>query len=116
MKVAFVNYGFFGNNSSYHIEGFARGLAERGHEVAIFADGTVSQDIPGILTGGLDVEANRDGDNELSRFLADPDTVVHGWTPREPVKKFIESLARAGLRYLIHLEDDEALVAASQAR
>jgi len=66
------------------------------------------------LTGGLDASRKLGSDSEQSAFFADPATILHGWTPREPVRKFIAPLAAAGLRYLIHLEDDESLVTASQ--
>ena len=38
-RIIFVNYGSFGNNSGSHIAALAKGLALRGHTVAVCAEG-----------------------------------------------------------------------------
>ncbi len=114
MKIVFVNYGFFGNNSYYHIEGFAHHLSARGHQVGVIADGAPSESLPGVAMGSFEQAARGGLDAGLSALLGDCETILHAWTPREPVRRFVEPLAAAGLRYVVHLEDDELLVTASQ--
>ena len=49
-------------------------------------------------------------------MLRSPTTLLHGWTPRESVRRWIAPRAADGLRYVVHLEDDEDIVTASQLR
>ena len=116
MNIVFVNYGDFGNNSSNHIDGFARGLIERGHEVGLVAQGELTASIPGAGYQTFDGVSQGGDARPVVEMLRSPSTVLHGWTPRESVRRWIEPLAAAGLRYVVHLEDDEGIITASQLR
>ncbi len=115
MKIIFLNYGEFGNNSSSHIETFAAGLGGRGHEVVVLADGALERGRPGLQVFPTSV-LESPGTAGLQGFLDDPATLVHVWTPRERVRRLVEPLAARGLRYVVHLEDEEDVVTASQLR
>ena len=45
MKIVFVSYGRFDSNSGGHMAGFANRMVERGHRVAVFADGDPQGDV-----------------------------------------------------------------------
>ena len=116
MKIVFVNYGDYGNNSSNHIDGFAQGLVERGHEVGLVAGGQPLEMIPGVSYANYDGLSVGSQGRPVSEMLGDVSTLLHGWTPRENVRRWVQPLARGGRRYVVHLEDDEDIVTASQLR
>jgi glycosyltransferase involved in cell wall biosynthesis len=116
MKIVFVNYGEFGNNSSNHIDGFARRLANRGHEIGIVADGCPASKIPTVGYASYDGVNFDDGEDRIASMLQDASTLLHVWTPRERARRWVEPLAKAGLRYVVHLEDDEDVVTRTQLR
>lgn len=119
-KVVFASYGMFDSNSAGHVAGFADGLADLGYAVAVCGGGwperaysfgdpkfefftldDLTQDPHGVLAfdGGFDPRA----------------TALLCWTPRESVRRAVApAIARWGLPYLVHMEDNEAHVA-SQA-
>jgi glycosyltransferase involved in cell wall biosynthesis len=120
LNVLFITDSFSGNDGR-RIAGFANKLATRGHRAIVCADGdhraaadfgkpwfqTLSRDDvqsnPDIVTGALGKDPDR------------ASTVVHCWTPRENVRRAAASLIeRFGFSYLIHLEDDEDVVARPQ--
>ncbi len=110
MNILFVNYGDFTTNSLNHIGGFARVLTERGHScavavpsgketlnavtnpafTAVLCDEVLAQ--PAIFPGGGTAD------------------IIHAWTPRECVRKFVVAYqrgAKRAARLVIHLEDNE---------
>jgi glycosyltransferase involved in cell wall biosynthesis len=110
VNILFVNYGDFTTNSLNHIGGFAGALAARGHSCAVavpfgketlaavtnpaFAAYTCDEILarPGIFDGGA---------------VAD---IIHAWTPREYVRKFVLAYQKAAsrpARLVVHLEDNE---------
>ncbi|HVW21327.1 MAG TPA: glycosyltransferase [Opitutaceae bacterium] len=114
MNVLFVNYGDFTTNSLNHIAGFARGLGDLGHACAVAVpQGKASLTVvpePRFLALTY-AEA-------LERPNLFPDgraaDVVHAWTPREQVRKFVLAYqARAHARLIVHLEDNEEFLLAS---
>lgn len=121
MKVLFVSYGRFDSNSGGHIARFADRLSRRGHAVAVFADGDpAGADAFGSVRFAALPRARLcdQPDRALAfdgRAPGTADTVVHAWTPREGVRRAVEKLrARAPVRVVVHLEDDETVLTAAQ--
>jgi glycosyltransferase involved in cell wall biosynthesis len=121
VKVIFVSYGLFESNSGGHIAGFANELAKNGHAVAVCAAGSSDN----ISVYGqtrftpIPIETIRDDPTAVATFdgkTADlADTIIHCWTPREKVRILTETLRRElPAPYVVHLEDNEELVTASQ--
>ena len=108
MNILFVNYGDFTSNSLNHIAGFANTLAGRGHAciVAVPSGAETIAAIPGprfrpALFAAL-----------LAKPAAFPDgrpaDLIHAWTPREVVRRFVLAYQpSAQARLVIHLEDNE---------
>ena len=114
MKLLFCNYGEFGNNSSHHIDGFAREMVHRGHTVGVIALGLPICPHPGIAVSTYRSLEDGTADAAILGLLRDSSTLLHAWTPRERIRRWVEPLGRRGVRYVVHLEDDEQLVTASQ--
>jgi glycosyltransferase involved in cell wall biosynthesis len=110
--VAFVCYGGFDCNSAGHIAGFAAELKRQGLSVAVcardhvlnayafgapafefFTLADLARDPKGVLgfDGGFDPEA----------------CLVVCWTPRKASRRPTLKAARLGVRYVVHLEDNE---------
>jgi glycosyltransferase involved in cell wall biosynthesis len=120
MKIAFVSYGRFDSNSGGHVAGFANRLAARGHAVAVFADGDPAGAAdfgPVAFHAAPRTVLEREPARALAfdgRPAALSDTLLHGWTPRESVRAALSAARRlAPFATLIHLEDDERLLAAA---
>lgn len=113
LSIIFVSYGLFENNSGYHIAGFAEGLADRGHCVGFIAAGPYSGNKEKIATATVDQLPSGDFDPRLVEMLSNQATIIHAWTPRETVRRVVQSLISRGLRYIVHLEDDEKLITAA---
>lgn len=102
MKVVFVNYHHLNSNSGYHIYNIARCLKKRGVECAVFVPNN-KETVKEIDTVGLKVY-NYSDINKVN-FIPD---IVHAWTPRERVRKFVESLIKVyKCPYIVHMEDNE---------
>ncbi|HEX2851868.1 MAG TPA: glycosyltransferase [Opitutaceae bacterium] len=110
MNILFVNYGDFTTNSLNHISGFANTLTTRGHAciVAVPAGRETISAIPHPLFLGVTFDAL------LAKPAAFPDgrpaDLIHAWTPREVVRKFViayQRLLTKPARVLVHLEDNE---------
>jgi glycosyltransferase involved in cell wall biosynthesis len=110
VNILFVNYGDFTTNSLNHIAGFANTLSARGHGcvVAVPAGKETLSAIPNPLF----VAAT------FAEILAKPALfpngrtadLIHAWTPREGVRKFVlayQRLVDQPARVLVHLEDNE---------
>src|ERR1043165_4655675 len=119
VNILFVNYGDFTTNSLNHIGGFANALCAAGHACVVVVPQhkqTVSH-----LPAPLFVPATYDEALENPGIFPDgkPADLIHAWTPREGVRKFVlayqrraaEAAARtdaaAYARVLVHLEDNE---------
>lgn len=118
MSVVLVNYGIFNSNSGGHTAHFANALADEGENVWVLGAGN-----PDDARDFGDVKFNACSFDELkgqiparlANALAEPGAVVHGWTPRETVRGVIDRLvAETGVSYMIHLEDNEGVIARSQ--
>ncbi|MHB8285903.1 MAG: glycosyltransferase [Caulobacteraceae bacterium] len=116
MNLVFVNYGSFGNNSGYHIEGFALRLSRKGHNVALIADGAPERLLPGVFLATFDQVRHATAPAEALEMLRDRETIIHGWTPRDTVREFVRPFALNGLRYVVHLEDNETLILANRLK
>ncbi len=108
MNILFVNYGDFTTNSLNHIAGFAATLSDLGYSCAVAVAGrkeTLSvvpepRFIPvtyeEMLAGPSPFPDGREAD------------LVHAWTPREGVRRFVLAYQhRARARLIVHLEDNE---------
>lgn len=119
MKVIFVNYGTFDSNSGSHVANFANHLSDAGHVVGVFADGPLEgaddfgprrfTALPRALLD-QDIQAALAFDGVAA---APDDTIVHAWTPREIVRRPVEKLAGLGLKYVVHLEDNEQVISSA---
>jgi len=110
VNILFVNYGDFTSNSLNHIAGFANALSAAGHACVV-----------AVPTGKTTISAVRDPlfipatyDELLAKPGLFPDArpadLIHAWTPREGIRKFVLAYQRAlatPARVLIHLEDNE---------
>ena len=119
MNILFVNYGDFTTNSLNHIGGFARALSARGHAcvVAVPSGKDSLSAVPNpAFTAALYNELL-----ERPAFFPDGRTadIIHAWTPREFVRKFVVSyqrIAAASARLVVHLEDNEEYLISGYAK
>lgn len=108
VNILFVNYGDFTTNSLNHIGGFANELCTLGNAciVAVPKGKSTLRVIPGPLF----IPATYD--EILAKSVVFPDgraaDVIHAWTPREVVRRFVLDYQRqVHARLIIHLEDNE---------
>ena len=110
MNILFVNYGDFRTNSLNHIAGFANALCAAGHAcvVAVPSDPeTIS-----AICDPLFIPATYAAALAKPGLFPDarPADLIHAWTPREGVRKFVlayQRLLTTPARVIIHLEDNE---------
>jgi glycosyltransferase involved in cell wall biosynthesis len=118
LNILFVNYGGFETNSSLHLHGFANGLTRRGHRCFIAAS-NMKRDPEG--PGG---PLYQYGDYETviasagQVFEDSTPDVIHAWTPREPIRRFLEGLKPflPECKRIIHLEDNEQFLSQHLAK
>jgi glycosyltransferase involved in cell wall biosynthesis len=110
VNILFVNYGDFTTNSLNHIGGFAHVLAEQGHSCAVAVP--TGKETLSALTNPSFIAALCD--DLLANPAIFPDKgvadIIHAWTPRECVRKFVIAYqrgARRSARLVVHLEDNE---------
>ena len=109
MNVLFVNYGNFTTNSLNHIAGFANRLCATGHACVVAVTG--EKETLSVVPSPRFVAATYA--EVLARPALFPDgrpaDVLHAWTPREGVRKFVAAYQRLqpGTRLVVHLEDNE---------
>ncbi len=110
MNILFVNYGDFKTNSLNHIAGFANALCAAGHACVV-----------AVPSGPETISAIRDPLFIPATYAAAlakpglfpdarPADLIHAWTPREGVRKFVlayQRLLATPARVIIHLEDNE---------
>ncbi len=110
MNLLFVNYGDFRTNSLNHIAGFANALCAAGHACIV----AVPHDKESItaIRDPLFIPATT-GELLAKPGLfpnGQPADLIHAWTPREGVRKFVlayQRLLTTPARLVIHLEDNE---------
>ncbi len=110
MNILFVNYGDFTTNSLNHIGGFANTLTAGGHAciVAVPHGKETAEHVPGALFTPALFEELLARPNLFPNSA--PADVIHAWTPREGVRKFVLDYQRAlptPGRLIVHLEDNE---------
>lgn len=110
MNILFANYGDFTTNSLNHIGGFANVLSARGHACVVAVP--AGKDTLSVITQPLFAPATFAEALEQPGLFPDgrPADVIHAWTPREVVRKFVlayQRLLPAPARVIVHLEDNE---------
>ena len=109
MNILFVNYSNLSCNSGLHIFHLASELTARGHECLAFVPEGKALTLENGESSFVTKEYGEiDSLEHLFSNKAGPD-VIHAWTPREVVRKFVtdELLTRFSCPYLVHLEDNE---------
>jgi len=110
VNILFVNYGDFTTNSLNHIGGFAEALTGLGHSCVVAVPRgkeTLSAVANPRFTAALYEEILAKPAFFPNGGAAD---VIHAWTPRECVRKFVLSHQRAAphsAKVIVHLEDNE---------
>ena len=108
MNILFANYGDFTTSSLNHIAGYANRLCGLGHACAVAVP--KRKDTILVVPDPLFIPAT------FQEVLARPNLfpngapadIIHAWTPREVVRRFLlEHQRRAPSRLLVHLEDNE---------
>ena len=108
MNILFVNYGDFTTNSLNHIAGFANTLCATGHACIVAVPAT-KESIAHVPQPRF-IPATYDEVLANPRLFPDsrPADLIHAWTPREGVRKFVVAYQRlAPARLIVHLEDNE---------
>ncbi len=110
MNLLFVNYGDFRTNSLNHIAGFANALCAAGHACIVVVPH--GKDTISAIRDPLFIAASADELLAKPGLFPDgkPADVIHAWTPREAVRKFVlayQRLLATPARLIIHLEDNE---------
>jgi len=119
VNILFANYGDFTTNSLNHIGGFARALAERGHSCAVAVPSgkdTLSAVSNPSFTAVLCDEVLANPAIFPGGGTAD---IIHAWTPRECVRKFVVAYQRGAsrsARLVVHLEDNEEFLISGYAQ
>jgi glycosyltransferase involved in cell wall biosynthesis len=115
MHIIFVNYYSLACNSGGHILNLACSLQALGVTTTIFVPfNSENFTLPTSADGIECVEFT-----SLNRWLAHnhlpfDETLIVAWTPRENVRNFVEALRqRFPCRYIVHLEDNESLITAT---
>ncbi|MFZ5496123.1 MAG: glycosyltransferase [Verrucomicrobiota bacterium] len=119
MNLLFVNYGDFTTNSLNHIGGFANWLAAAGHAcVVAVPDGADTLRV--VHAPRFQAATFADVLAAEGRLFPDgrPAALLHAWTPRESVRKFILAHQRLSpaTRVVVHLEDNEEHLLAAFAK
>jgi len=108
VNILYVNYGDFTTNSLNHITGFANSLCAAGHACVVAVP--QGKETITVIPQPLFIAA------EFSELLARPGIfpdgrpadLIHAWTPRERVRRFVLAYQRtAHARLIVHLEDNE---------
>ena len=110
MNILFVNYGDFTTNSLNHIGGFANTLCAAGHACVVAVPH--GRDTLQHIDRPLFIAATFEEVLSLPKIFPNgrPADLIHAWTPREGVRKFVLAYQRqcpAPARLVVHLEDNE---------
>jgi glycosyltransferase involved in cell wall biosynthesis len=110
VNILFVNYGDFTTNSLNHIGGFAEALSALGHSCVV-AVPRGRETLSAVANPRFAPALYEDLLAKPAFFPNDgPADIIHAWTPRECVRKFVLSYQRAASRsakVIVHLEDNE---------
>ncbi len=94
-----------------HIAAYANALSQRGHSCTIAVATKPSKIAPRIGTPLFSIRSYQEilEDKVLTFPNSGPADIIHGWTPRENVRIFVESYRKKhkGSTLIIHLEDNE---------
>ena len=110
MNILFVNYGDFTTNSLNHIGGFASALAAAGYACLVAVPDrkdTLSAIAAPLFIPGTYAEVLA---GEVRFLDGRPADLIHAWTPREGVRRFVVAYQRQQkkpARLIVHLEDNE---------
>jgi glycosyltransferase involved in cell wall biosynthesis len=110
VNILFVNYGDFTTNSLNHIGGFANVLAEEGHACVVAVPN--GRDTLSAVSNPSFIPALCDDLLAQPAIFPNKGTadIIHAWTPRECVRKFVIAYQRSvkrPARLVVHLEDNE---------
>jgi len=111
VNILFVNYGDFTASSLNHIAGFANTLCARGHACIVAVPG--GKETFAAVRDPVFIPATYAELLYRPSFFPDrrPADLIHAWTPREGVRKFVLAYqSRARARLVVHLEDNEEYV------
>jgi glycosyltransferase involved in cell wall biosynthesis len=116
-NVVLVSHCDFTGNSALHVLAVASGLHARGLSPVIAVPAN-AESVDDVGRPPFPVLTYAEGRTEALRF---PDgrraDLVHCITPREIVRRFAADVIRDhGCRYVVHLEDNEAVVASAELR
>jgi len=109
VNILFANYGDFTTNSLNHIGGFANWLCAQGHACIVAVPGT-KETLPMAGPARFSAATYAEVLNQPALFPnGRPADLLHAWTPREGVRKFVLAHQRLQpqTRLIIHLEDNE---------
>jgi len=116
VNILFVNYGDFTTNSLNHIGGFAGWLTGHGHACAV-AVPERPETISAIPAPAFKAVTYAVALAVPAEIFPDgrPADLLHAWTPRERVRKFVLAHQRQhpATRVIVHLEDNEEHLAAA---
>ena len=116
MRLLYVYFGPFDVNSGIQAYHFGNELTELGWEVTIAGKGDPAR-AKAVGEPLFECVSHDDLSRKLDQMARDPqETIVVGWTPREPVRRMtMEAVRRLGCPYVVHLEDNEELLIESAA-
>jgi len=108
LNILFANYGDFATNSLNHIAGYANELSRRGHACIV----AVPRNPDSVRTLNEPLFIPRTFEDVLTIPNHFPDSqpaaIIHAWTPRESVRRFVEAYEQKhSVPVLVHLEDNE---------
>ena len=113
MNILFVLYGDFSSNSVHPLALYARELHMCGHSCAVAVPNNLEtvQQSPNVFFSPL---LYADVLNDPGSVFPDgrPADVIHAWTPREVVRRFVTSyMAKRPTPLVVYLEDHESWIA-----
>lgn len=113
MNILFVLYGDFSSNSTHPLALYAREFHKSGHSCAVAVPSnleTVDQYPNAFFRPLLYGDALNDPDSVFPDGR--PADVIHAWTPREVVRRFVTSyMAKWPTPLVVYLEDHESWIA-----
>lgn len=115
MNILFANYGDYTTNSLNHIAGFAGWLSARGH-ACIVAVPSGPETLAAVHQPPFTAATFAQVLSAEVRFPnGQPADILHAWTPRESVRRFLLAHQRLHptTRVLVHLEDNETHLASA---
>jgi glycosyltransferase involved in cell wall biosynthesis len=111
MRLLYVYFGPLDVNSAIQAHHFGNELTRMGWEVTIAGEGDAAR-AASVGEAHFECISHDDLDRKLDQMAREPaETIVVGWTPREPVRQMtVEAVRRLDCPYVVHLEDNEELL------